>query len=211
VAGPRLIGLAAGTPFCSVNTDSTVWTFPALTRRTVAAAVAASSGSEYMADTMVGVLVRTYKWTTMPGCGPNVRVLTKRVGLLQNGFTTGPPVKIQYRLRSSLSAAHARRRQRAERDPWAGPLRRACFRASRGIGNFLVDTLVAYEPALSGRCWPLPFRIRFINGVWEWEVLNEGSIHGHGKAFTLEAAKTQAVVCSGRAPDDWEYAGPIPV
>jgi hypothetical protein len=58
---------------------------------------------------------------------------------------------------------------------------------------------------------PFHFELRFINGVWEWEVLNEGSIHGRGKARTFEAAKTQAIVCSGRAPDEWKYSGPDPV
>ena len=48
--------------------------------------MAASSGSEYMAEAMMRVSVPPYKEITKRLRGKNVRRLTERVGLFQNGF-----------------------------------------------------------------------------------------------------------------------------
>ncbi len=68
-----------------------------------------------------------------------------------------------------------------------------------------IDILVAMAERFVADAGPFHYEIRLVNGVWEWEVLNEGSVDGRGKAVTLEAAKTQSVVCSGRAPDEWKH------
>jgi hypothetical protein len=75
-----------------------------------------------------------------------------------------------------------------------------------------VDILVAMTERFIAAAGDYHFEIRLLNGFWEWEVfrVNEGSV-GRGKALTLESAKTQAVICSGRAPDDWKDGAPVSV
>jgi hypothetical protein len=69
-----------------------------------------------------------------------------------------------------------------------------------------------YWSGHAGAAGDYHFEVRLLNGFWEWEVfrVNEDSV-GRGKALTLESAKTQAVICSGTAQDDWKDGAPVSV
>jgi len=56
---------------------------------------------------------------------------------------------------------------------------------------------------------PWHYETRFVGGVWEWEILEtlKGKI-ASGTAISLQAAKDEYIVHTGRAPEKWQPIGP---